>query len=140
MALSVKKAVLWRREIENRPGTLAESLKPFSKAGVNLQIVMGYTSPSRAGSSALEVFPIADAKAEQVAKEAGLHAGHEVHCLVVEGDDRSGVAYDIANAMASAGINLQFAMCQALNKKFQAVFGFGSDKDAEKASGLISKL
>ena len=140
MALSVKKAVLWRREIEHRPGTLAESLKPFAKAGVNLQVVMGYSSPGKGGVHAMEVFPVADAKAEQAAKEAGLHPAKEVHCVTVDGDDHAGIAYEMTNAIASAGINLNFAMLQAVNKRFNAVLGFSSDKDADKAVELLGKL
>jgi hypothetical protein len=140
MALSIKKAVLWRREIENRPGALAESLKPFAKEGVGLQVVMGYSSPNRETGSAVEVFPVADAKAEKVAKEAGLHAATEVHCVVAVGSDRTGMAYDMANAIASAGINLHFAVCQAIENKFHGVLGFGSEKDADKAVEILSKL
>ena len=33
MAVMVKKAVLWRKEIDNRPGVLANTLEPLSKAG-----------------------------------------------------------------------------------------------------------
>jgi UTP:GlnB (protein PII) uridylyltransferase len=140
MALTVKKATLWRRELENRTGTLAQALKPFAKSGVSLQVVMGYTSVRPDGTSAVEVFPVTDAASEQVAKQAGLHQASEVHCLTVEGSDRAGIAYDITNTLASAGINLHFAMCQAIGKQFHAVFGFGNDKDAEKALGLISSL
>jgi hypothetical protein len=139
MALSVKKAALWRREIENRPGTMAESLKPFAKAGVNLQIVMGYTGP-KGTASAVEVCPITDAKAEQAAKEAGLHKANEVHCVVAQGPDRAGIAYDMANAVSAAKINLHFAMCQAIDGKFHAVLGFDSEADADKAVELLSKL
>lgn len=140
MALSVKKAVLWRRELANHPGTLAESLKPFAKANINLQVIMGYTSPRRDGAGAVEVFPVSDPKAEQAAKEAGLEPAKEVHCLTVEGDDRTGIAYEITNGLASHSINLHFAMCQAVNEKFHGVFGFGSEQDAQKALEMINKL
>jgi hypothetical protein len=140
MALTVKKAVLWRREIENRPGTLADSLKPFAKAGVNLQVVMGYAPPPGKGASAVEVFPVGDAKAEQAAKEAGLRPAQEVHCVVVEGSDRAGIAYDMASAFGSAGLNLHFAMCQSINSHFHAIFGFGSEKDVDQAVGILKKL
>jgi hypothetical protein len=40
MAVTVKKAVLWSKEIDNRPGMLASTLKPLSEAGVDLQVVM----------------------------------------------------------------------------------------------------
>jgi len=31
MAITVKKAALWRKEIDNRPGMLAEALEPLVK-------------------------------------------------------------------------------------------------------------
>ena len=33
MAVTVKKAVLWRKEIDNRPGMLADTLGPLAEAG-----------------------------------------------------------------------------------------------------------
>ena len=41
MAVTVKKAVLWRTQIENRPGMLASTLAPLAEAGADLQVVMG---------------------------------------------------------------------------------------------------
>lgn len=137
MALTVKKAALWRREIVNRPGTFAESLKPFSKGGINLQVVMGYTTGD---SGAIEIYPVADSKAEQAAKEAGLHPAKEVHCVVAVGSDRAGIAYEMANAIGAAGINLHFAMCQAVENQFHAILGFDNEADADKAVGVLSKL
>jgi hypothetical protein len=139
MAITVKKGILWRREIENQPGTFAKALEPFARGGMNLSIVMGYTSPSSTSKGAVEVFPITDSKSEQAAKEAGLHPASEIPCLVLEGDDKPGLAYSIAKTIADSGINLHFAMCQSVEKRFQACFGFGSDSDASKASESIKK-
>jgi len=135
--LKVSKAVLWRRELENRPGTLAAALEPFAKAGVNLQIVMGYSSPKPGGTSAVEVFPVTGPIAEQAAKEAGLKPQEQVPCVIVDGADRSGLAYDIAKAIADAGINLHFAVVQALDNRYHGIFGFGSQADADKSLDLI---
>jgi|ERR1700733_6920806 hypothetical protein len=134
MAISVKKGFLWRTDIENKPGTFAKTLEPFAKAGVNLQIVMGYTA---AGKSAVEIFPITDEKGKQAAKDAGLKEAHEIPCLILEGADKAGLAHEVAKTIADAGINLHFAICQSVDGKFQACFGFGNDQDAEKASALI---
>lgn len=137
MAVTVKKAVLWRRQLENRPGTLAEGLKPFADAGVNLQIVMGYTFPGDSKRAALEVYPVSNAKAEKAARAAGLSSTEGIPCLVVEGNDRAGLAYDVAHAMAQSGINLSFAVMQVAAKRYQAVFGFDSEKGANAAASLI---
>jgi len=40
MAVTVKKAILWRREVDNHPGMLANILQPLSAAGADLQVVM----------------------------------------------------------------------------------------------------
>jgi ACT domain-containing protein len=34
--------VLWRKEIDNRPGMLANTLEPLSEAGADLQVLMAY--------------------------------------------------------------------------------------------------
>jgi hypothetical protein len=139
MAITVKKATLWRRELSNKPHTLADTLKPFAKAGVNLQLIMGYTFPAP-GQGAVEVFPITDAKAEECAKEAGLAPAKDISCVLVEGDDRAGIGFDIADAVGTAGINLHFAMCQVVGQRYSGVFGFGSEADAEKAEKLIKQV
>ncbi len=140
MALTVKKGVLWRREIENQPGTFAKALEPFARGGLNLSVVMGYTSPRPENKGVIEVFPITDGKSEQAAKEAGLQAAKEIPCLIVEGDDKAGLAHNIAKAIGEAGINLHFAILQSVEKRFSACFGFGSDRDADKAEELIKKV
>ena len=137
MAISIKKGVLWRRDIANKPGTFAQALEPFAKGNINLQIVMGYTA---GGKGAVEVFPVTNAKARSAAQDAGMHEGKEVPCLVLEGTDKAGLAHGIAKAIADAGINLHFAICQSVDGKFQACFGFGSDKEAEKAAEIIKKV
>jgi len=40
MAVAVKKAVLWRKEIDYRPGMLADILGPLYEAFADLQVVM----------------------------------------------------------------------------------------------------
>jgi len=40
MAVTVKKAILWRRVVDNHPGMLANTLQLLFEAGVDLQVVM----------------------------------------------------------------------------------------------------
>jgi ACT domain-containing protein len=42
MAVTVRKAILWRSEVDNHPGMLANTLQPLSEAGTDLQVVMAY--------------------------------------------------------------------------------------------------
>ncbi len=140
MALTIRKGYLWRKEIENKPGTFAAALEPFSKAGQNLQIVMGYAKTSEHTQGAIEIYPVNDEKSKKCAEEGGLHEMTETTCLIIEGDDKAGTAYNIAKAIADAGVNLHFAMCQSVDNRFQACFGFNNDADAAKAEAAIAKL
>ncbi len=136
MATTVTKAVLWRRELQNHPGTLAKSLKPLAQAKINLKVIMGYTY-SNDTKAALEVWPIENSRSKQAAVAAGLSPTSKVPCLIVEGDDRFGLGHNIANALAGAHINLSFAIMQSIGKRYQGVFGFDTNADAARAVGII---
>jgi|AGTN01.2.fsa_nt_gi hypothetical protein len=140
MAITVKKATIWRRELENHPGTLAEALKPFADHDINLKVVMGYGFPNSNSEAAVEIYPITDAKAEKAAEEAGFKPSKEVHALVIEGDDRPGLAYEIAAEIGHAKVNISFSIFQVIDKKFSGVFGFPSEDEAIKAEELIKQV
>ncbi len=58
---------------------------------------------------------------------------------LVEGDNRPGLGYAIAQALAHARINLTFLVAQVIGKKYSAVIGFETAEDAKQASALIKK-
>lgn len=136
MAISVKKATLWRKEVSNSPGVLADVLTPLAEAGANLRVVMGYAFPSDPSRAAIEVFPISGKKVTAAATGAGLSAS-SIPCLLVEGDDRPGLGAQMARAVAERGINMSFIMAETVGRKFSAVFGFQSDADAAAATKAI---
>jgi len=138
MAVKVKLITLWRRDVDNRPGALAETVAPLSSAGANLQVLMGYRHPGDARAT-IELSPVSGKKATAAAQQAGLSASG-IPTLVVEGDDRPGIAHAIARSLADAGINLAFLVAQVVGKKYSAVVGFDSETDAQRAAGLIRKL
>jgi hypothetical protein len=139
MAVKVKNITLWRRDVENKPGALAETLSPLARAGASLQVVMGYRYPGDEGRAAIEVYPVAGKRATAAAREAGLSAS-SIPTLSIEGDDRPGLGHAIARACAEAGINLSFLVAQVIGRKYSAIVGFESETDAQRAAGLIKKL
>jgi len=70
MAVTVKKLGVWRREIKDKVGALAEVLEPLANAGSDLHVVVGYGG--QAGKAAVDLFPIKGKKSIAAAKEAGL--------------------------------------------------------------------
>jgi hypothetical protein len=138
MAVTVKKIVLWRKETENKAGILANALAPLAHAGTDIHVVMGYRYPSDESKAAIELYPVAGRKSVTAAKEAGFSAS-AIPALLVEGDNRAGLGYETGQAIADAGINVDFLVAQVVGRKYSAVFGFESDTDATKCAAIIRK-
>lgn len=138
MPVTVKRITLWRKELENRAGTLAEALEPLAKVGTDLQVVMGYRYPAEHTKAAVELYPVASKKTNVAAQGAGF-APSTIPALLVEGDNHSGTGHVITRVLADAGLNLDFLVAQVIGRRYSAVIGFENEEDAEKASALIKK-
>jgi len=138
MAVSVKKAILWRREVDSHPGMLADTLQLLSEAGADLQVVMAYRYPGGENKAAIELHPVSGKKSVAAAQTAGL-APSSISTLQVEGDNRPGLGYAIAKAVGDAGINMSFVMARVVGRRYSALFDFENDADANKAASLIKR-
>ena len=136
MAVKVKPVALWRREIENKPGAVANVLENLRN--IDLQVVMAYRYPGNPERGAVEVYPITSQKTVQAAQAAGLSAS-TIPALLVEGDNKAGLGYAITKALSEAGINLEFVVGQVVGRKQSTVIGFESGDDARRAVALIRK-
>ena len=138
MAVTIKKIVLWRKEVENRPGILANALAPLAHAGTDIHVVMAYRFPGQRSRAAIEFYPVTGKRSLAAAKEAGFSAS-TIPALLVEGENRAGLGYATAQAIADAGINIDFVVAQVVGRKYSAVFGFESDEDAARCAAIIRK-
>ncbi len=138
MPVTVKRITLWRKELENQAGTLAGTLEPLAKAGADLQVVMGYRYPGEPEKAAVELYPVVGKKTMRVAEEAGLVVA-TIPALLVQGDNKAGLGHSITQAIANAGVNLDFLVAQVVGRKYSAVIGFDTDADAVKATAVIKK-
>jgi|SRR5271157_683410 len=138
MPVTVKKITLWRAEVDNQPGTLASIVGPLAEAGADLKVVMGYRIHASGGKAAIEVCPIAGKKLTAAAQAAGLSAS-TIPTLLVEGDDKPGLGYAMAQAVAGAGINFAFFVAQVIGRKYSVVVGFETEEAARKAVPIIKK-
>ena len=138
MAVAVKSITLWRRELEHRPGALAESLAPLPEGGVDVQILMAYRIPGDPQRGAVELYPITGRRQSAAAERAGFSAS-SIPAVLVEGDDAAGLAARMTRSLADAGINLDFVVGQVIGRKYSAVFGFESQDGARRAISLIKQ-
>ena len=139
MAVTVKEITLWRREIDNRPGTLAQTLGPLAKGAVDVEVVMAYRFPGDESRGAVELFPISGKKAVAAAQAAGLTPAADIPAVLVTGANRVGIGYETTLAIAEAGINLAFVVAQVIGSRFSAVYGFDSEGDRRRAVALLKK-
>jgi hypothetical protein len=77
----VKNISLWRKEVENQVGSLAHTLEPVTKAGANLQVLMGYRYPDEGTKAAIELYPAAGKNVIAAASEAGYRHLQFRRCL-----------------------------------------------------------
>jgi hypothetical protein len=99
---------------------------------------MAYCYPSEESKAAIELYPVTAKRSVTAAQEIGLTAS-SIPVLLVEGDNRPGVAQAICQAIADAGINIDFVVGQVVGRKYSAVFGFDSEENTTKAVSLIRK-
>jgi hypothetical protein len=74
MPVNVKKIVLWRKEVQNRAGILANALAPLAHAGTDVHAVMAYRFPGQETKAAIELYPVEGKRFITAAKEAGFSA------------------------------------------------------------------
>jgi hypothetical protein len=137
MAVMVQRVTLWRQEVANRPGALAEVLEPLSATGADLHVVMGYRERGKA-EAVVEVYPVVGRKLSEAAEGVGLHPS-SIPTVLVRGDNRPALGHRVARALADGGLNVAFLVAQVVGRKYSAVFGFESASDADRAVKLIRK-
>lgn len=138
MAVTVKKVTLWRRDVDNRPGALAQVLEPLAGAGADLQIAMGYRIPGNESRAVVELAPVTGRRSTDAAEDAGL-APSDIPTLVVEGDNAPGLGLAQSRALSQAGINMAFLIAQVVGRRYSAVFGFETQADADRAATLLKQ-
>ena len=138
MAVSVRKVILWRSEVENKPGTLARTLKSLAQAGASLQVIMAFRFQGDPTRAAVELFSVTGKKAQAAAREAGLSPS-SIPTILAIGDDRPGLGSQITEAIAGAGINLSFMVTQVIGRKYSCIYGFETQEDAQVGASLIKK-
>ena len=130
---------MWRTTIRNRPGVLASTLEPLAQAGANLSVVMKYSLSSRSSQATVEILSGSGRRTTLAAHAAGFTLSPTT-VLLVEGNNRPGLAYAVTTAIAWAGITVRFLSAQVVDQRYSAILGFRTEEDALKARSLIRKV
>jgi len=139
MAVKIRRVELWQTTIRNRPSVLAATLERLAHSGIDLSVVMKYSLPGHSSHAIIEILAGSGRRATRAAQAAGFTRS-TTPVLLVEGDDRPGLAYAVTGAVAWAGISLRFLSAQVVCGQYFALLGFRTDTDARKARSLIRKV
>ena len=131
--------MLWRTEVQNRPGALAEALEPLAQGKADLRVVRARTTPGEAGRLAIEVYGGEGKRAAIAMRAAGFSLALSATVLL-QGDNRPGLSYAIANAIAWAGIAVRDFDAELVGTRYSTIINFDTEKDAEKAVAVIRKM
>ncbi len=99
MPVRIKRIGLWRTAVSNRPGAITEALEVLAQGNADLKVVRVRTMPGGTGRHTIEVYAGEGKRAAMVARAAGFSLAPATTVLL-QGDDRPGLAYAVANAVA----------------------------------------
>ena len=137
MALNIRRAQVWSGEIPDRPGAAAAKLEYLARAGADLEFVFTRPNPRKPDTSVIFLAPITGPEQMQAARSAGLGPALDVAMLVVEGDQRAGVSYDLMARLAIAGINLRGISISSIGRRFAAYLAFDNVDVATQALQIL---
>lgn len=139
MAVTIKRVMLWQTEIRNEPGALSAVLEPLAQAGLDLHAVMNRCIPGPHNRATVEILPGAGRRATALARAAGVSQS-PTDALLVEGVNRPGLAYAVANSIAWAGISLRFLSTQIAGERYSVLLGFRTPAERRKGASLIRRV
>ena len=137
--LVVERVDVWVATIEDRAGGFATLLDSLRQAGANLQFIIARRAPDRPGTGVLFVTPLQGDREIRTAAHVGFNVSQSLHSVRIMGADRQGIAAELAQKLAEAGINLRGFAASVIGLQFVAYLGLDSREDADKAVGVLQK-
>src|SRR5712691_336771 len=139
MDLFVERVDVWAATIEDKPGGLADVLAVLRDAGANLQSVIARRAHDQPGKGVLFVTPLQSDREIRAASEVGFNVTHTLHSVRVLGRDRPGIAAELTQRLADAGINLRGFSASVIGNQFIAYVAVDSLQNANQVIELLKK-
>lgn len=140
MAWQIRKVQVWSAEVPDRPGAAAAKLERLAQSGADLEFIFTRPHPKHPDTTIIFVAPITGDDQIQTARAAGLAPALDVAMLVVEGENRPGIAYDLMSKLAVAGINLRGISISSVANRFAAYLAFDNPDVATMAVQILATI
>ncbi|MDP6114602.1 MAG: ACT domain-containing protein [Planctomycetota bacterium] len=140
MSLKVTLIDVWATSVKDAPGALAEKLAVVKESGANLEFVITRHDTSQPDRDVIFIAPASGKEHMRAAEENGFIRTHYHFKLRVEGADRTGMAADIATALADDGINIRGFSAASIGGQFVAHIAFESGEDTKQAMAVLKNM
>jgi hypothetical protein len=140
MRFLVQHVDVWAATIKDGIGGLAEVLSALRDEGANLQSIIARRAPDKPGTGVVFVTPLQGDKEIAAAAQVGFNVTQTLHSVRVMGPDKPGVAAEITQALADAGINLRGFSAAVIGNQFIAYVAVDSRRDADRVEQVLNKL
>jgi hypothetical protein len=140
MDLIVKRVEVWAASIKDQVGGLTRKLKGLKEAGADLDFVIARRTPEDPGKGVVFVAPLRGDREIAAASNLGFNVTRSVYAIRVDGDNRPGLAADVTQILAEAGITLRGFSAAVIGARFIFYIGFDSKDDAKKAVELLQQI
>ncbi len=133
----VERVDVWAATIQDKPGALAMLLDALRSAGADLQFIIARRAPDKPGTGVVFVTPLQNDREIRIAAQVGFNVSQSLHSVRVMGQDRPGVAAELTQKLADAGVNLRGFSASVIGKQFAAYVAVDSPADANKAMEIL---
>jgi len=137
MDLIVERVNVWAASIRDEVGGLSHLLTGLREAGADLDFIIARRAAEKPGTGVVFVTPLRGDREVAAAAELGFNVTKSVQSVRVEGDNRPGVAAEITEKLAAAGINLRGLSVAVIGARFILYIGLDSSADAVKAADIL---
>jgi hypothetical protein len=137
MDLLVERVDVWAATIDDKPGGLALLLDALRSAGADLQFIIARRASDKPGTGVVFVTPLQNDRETRVAAQVGFNVAQSLHSVRVLGQDRPGVAAELTQKLADAGINLRGFSASVIGKQFASYVAVDSLADANKVVEIL---
>ena len=139
MDLFVEHVDVWAAPIQDKPGGLATVLGTLREVGANLQFMIARRAPEKPGKGVVFVSPLQGDREIAAAAEVGFNVAQTLHSVRIMGPDRPGIAAELTQKLADAGINLRGFSASTIGAQFIAYAALDSLEDAKKTVEILKE-
>ena len=140
MNLIVKRVNVWAASIRDEVGGLSQLLIGLREAGADLDFIIARRTAGKPGAGVVFVTPLRGDEQIAAAAELGFNVTHSIESVRIEGDNKAGIAAELAEKLATAGINLRGFSAAVIGARFIIYIGLDSSENAQKVLNILKQL